>query len=84
MPSKSIALVTGGFDPIHKGHIRMFKEASKLGKVIVGLNSDKWLERKKLLKSFFKIFIKKLPLPLVQHFQKLVDFFFCGLTWELH
>ena len=45
--NKNIIILSGGFDPVHKGHIRMFKEASKLGKVIVGLNSDKWLERKK-------------------------------------
>ena len=41
-------LVTGGFDPIHKGHIEYFKEAKLLGdKLIVGLNSDHWLTRKK-------------------------------------
>lgn len=43
-----IVLVTGGFDPIHSGHISYFKEAKTLGdKLIVGLNSDEWLERKK-------------------------------------
>lgn len=43
-----IVLVTGGFDPIHSGHIAYFKEARTLGdKLIVGLNSDEWLERKK-------------------------------------
>ena len=45
--NKNIIILSGGFDPIHKGHIRMFKEAYKLGKVIVGLNSNRWLERKK-------------------------------------
>ncbi len=41
-------LVTGGFDPIHSGHIQYIKEAGKLGdKLIVGLNSDEWLTRKK-------------------------------------
>ena len=41
-------LVTGGFDPLHSGHIAYFKEAKKLGdRLIVGLNSDEWLERKK-------------------------------------
>ena len=35
-----IVLVTGGFDPIHSGHIALLKESSKLGnKLIVGLNS---------------------------------------------
>ena len=43
-----IVLVTGGFDPLHSGHIEYFKAAKKLGdKLIVGLNSDAWLERKK-------------------------------------
>ena len=43
-----VVLVTGGFDPIHSGHIEYFKEAKQLGdKLIVGLNSDAWLERKK-------------------------------------
>ena len=43
-----IVLVTGGFDPIHSGHIAYFNEAKKLGDhLIVGLNSDEWLERKK-------------------------------------
>ena len=40
--------MSGGFDPVHKGHIRMFREAANLSiNVIVGLNSDKWLTRKK-------------------------------------
>ena len=39
--------VSGGFDPIHVGHLRMFKEAAKCGKLIVILNSDEWLIRKK-------------------------------------
>ena len=43
-----IVLVTGGFDPLHSGHIAYFKEARKLGdKLIVGVNSDDWLTRKK-------------------------------------
>lgn len=43
-----IVVVTGGFDPIHSGHIEYFKAAKQLGdKLIVGLNSDAWLARKK-------------------------------------
>lgn len=42
-----IALVTGGFDPLHIGHIRLFQEAAKFGNLVVGLNSDKWLINKK-------------------------------------
>ena len=39
--------VSGGFDPVHVGNLRMFKEASKCGKLTVILNSDEWLIRKK-------------------------------------
>ena len=39
--------VSGGFDPIHSGHIRMMKEASQFGDLIVFLNSDDFLMRKK-------------------------------------
>lgn len=43
-----IIVVSGGFDPIHSGHISYFKAASKLGdKLIVALNSDLWLTNKK-------------------------------------
>ena len=41
-------MVSGGFDPVHIGHIRMFKEAKLLGdELVVVINCDKWLERKK-------------------------------------
>jgi len=44
----SKVLVTGGFDPLHRGHIALLKESKQLGTyLIVGLNSDKWLSRKK-------------------------------------
>ena len=43
-----IVIVTGGFDPIHSGHIAYFQSAKQLGdKLVVGLNSDAWLTRKK-------------------------------------
>ena len=40
-------MVSGGFDPVHIGHIKMIEEASKWGTVIVAINSDEWLMRKK-------------------------------------
>lgn len=40
-------MVSGGFDPVHVGHIRMIREAAKYGDVIVIANSDEWLHRKK-------------------------------------
>jgi cytidyltransferase-like protein len=43
---KTIA-VSGGFDPIHVGHVRMILSAAAFGDVIVILNSDEWLVRKK-------------------------------------
>ena len=43
-----IVLVTGGFDPCHSGHLAYFKAARTLGdRLIVGVNSDAWLTRKK-------------------------------------
>ena len=43
-----VVVVSGGFDPIHSGHIAMFKAAKALGDVlVVALNSDAWLTRKK-------------------------------------
>lgn len=43
-----VALVTGGFDPIHSGHIEMIRAAKEHGEQVwVGLNSDEWLARKK-------------------------------------
>lgn len=46
--TNKIILVTGGFDPIHSGHIAYFKAARELGdRLVVGINSDEWLVRKK-------------------------------------
>ena len=43
-----VVVVSGGFDPLHSGHIAYFKSAKKLGdKLIVALNSDDWLITKK-------------------------------------
>ena len=50
-----VVLVTGGFDPLHSGHLQYIESAKELGKddswhgakVVVGVNSDEWLERKK-------------------------------------
>lgn len=42
-----IVCVSGGFDPIHIGHLRYIQDAARHGKVVVLLNSDAWLLRKK-------------------------------------
>ena len=46
----NISLITGGFDPLHSGHIALIKSAAHIGVynlVCIGLNSDAWLYRKK-------------------------------------
>ena len=53
MPKKSkkqkkVVMVSGGFDPVHIGHVRMFNEAKKLGdELVVYINNDNWLKKKK-------------------------------------
>lgn len=43
-----VVAVSGGFDPVHIGHVRMFNEAKKLGdKLVVIINNDNWLQKKK-------------------------------------
>lgn len=43
-----VVAVSGGFDPIHPGHVRMFRDAKQLGdKLIVIINNDNWLQKKK-------------------------------------
>jgi D-beta-D-heptose 7-phosphate kinase/D-beta-D-heptose 1-phosphate adenosyltransferase len=46
MKTKTVA-VSGGFDPIHPGHVRMILNAASYGDVVVILNSDEWLKNKK-------------------------------------
>src|SRR3989338_1659149 len=46
--SGKIVMVSGGFDPVHIGHVRLFSEAKKLGdELVVVLNNDNWLRFKK-------------------------------------
>ena len=44
---KEIVLISGGFDPVHSGHIKLIQDASKFGNVVILLNSDEWLQQKK-------------------------------------
>lgn len=45
---KIVVAVSGGFDPVHVGHIRLFEEARALGdRLVVILNNDNWLQKKK-------------------------------------
>jgi cytidyltransferase-like protein len=47
MSDRPTVAVSGGFDPVHVGHVRMILEAAEVGDVIVIANSDEWLMRKK-------------------------------------
>lgn len=48
MSKPKLVMVSGGFDPVHIGHLEMFKEAKELGdRLLVVLNCDDWLTRKK-------------------------------------
>lgn len=47
MRERPIIAVSGGFDPVHIGHVRMIQDAARYGDVMVIINSDDWLMRKK-------------------------------------
>ncbi len=45
---KKVVMVSGGFDPVHIGHVRLFNDAKKLGdKLVVVINNDHWIKLKK-------------------------------------
>ena len=71
---KNIVLVSGGFDPIHSGHIKLIKEASNYGDIIVLLNSDNWL-RKKKGKEFLSFDERKIILNSIKN---VIDVVPCG------
>lgn len=47
MAEENYVVLSGGFDPIHIGHVRMIEDASVYGHVVIILNTDEWLLRKK-------------------------------------
>jgi cytidyltransferase-like protein len=69
-----IVVVSGGFDPIHSGHIEYFKSAKKHGdKLIVALNSDAWLEKKK--GKFFMPFSERYSIvSSIKYIDEVIDF----------
>mgnify|MGYP001344437577 FL=1 len=69
-----IVIVSGGFDPIHSGHIEYFKDASNHGdKIIVALNSDDWLKNKKG-KFFMPFDERKAIIESISYVDKVIDF----------
>ena len=69
-----LIVVSGGFDPIHSGHIAYFKSAKSHGdKLIVALNSDSWLEKKKS-KFFMPFDERKAIVESIQFVDEVVGF----------
>ena len=69
-----IVLVTGGFDPLHSGHIAYFKAAKQLGNLlVVGINSDDWLTRKKG-RSFMPACERKTIIENIYQIHKVIEF----------
>ena len=69
-----IIVVSGGFDPIHSGHVEYLKSAKDYGdKLIVALNSDIWLEKKKG-KPFMTFNERKSILEAIKYVDKVISF----------
>ena len=69
-----ISVVSGGFDPIHSGHISYINSAKEHGDLlIIALNSDNWLRNKKG-KEFMPFNERKLILESIKGVDKVIDF----------
>ena len=69
-----VIVVSGGFDPLHSGHISYFKDASEYGdRLIVALNSDDWLKRKKG-KYFMPFLERKSIIENLRNVDEVIDF----------
>ena len=69
-----LIVVSGGFDPIHSGHIAYFKSAKSYGdKLIVALNSDAWLEKKKG-KFFMPFHERKSIVEAIKYVDEVISF----------
>ena len=69
-----IVVVSGGFDPLHSGHISYFEDAKAHGdKLIVALNSDNWLENKKG-KFFMPFEERKTIIENIKYVNEVIDF----------
>ena len=68
-----IILVSGGFDPVHIGHIKLINDANKYGDVVVLLNSDAWLRNKKG-KEFLSFDERKIIMQNIKGVLDVLDF----------
>lgn len=74
MSNKKLVILSGGFDPLHEGHIRLFADAAaRFDVVIVGLNSDEWLTRKKG-KAFMSFSSRLSILKAIKHIDNVLSF----------
>lgn len=71
---KTYYIVSGGFDPIHEGHIEMIKSSAQASDGVIALvNSDEWLKRKKG-KNFQTIFTRKTILENIKGVVDVLEF----------
>ena len=69
-----ISVVSGGFDPIHSGHIKYIESAKQFGEyLIVALNSDEWLKNKKG-KAFMSFNERKAVLENIKYVDEVIEF----------
>ena len=69
-----ISVVSGGFDPIHSGHISYIESAKEYGDfLIIALNSDNWLRNKKG-KEFMPFIERKVVLENIKGVDRVIDF----------
>ena len=69
-----IILITGGFDPVHGGHIDYMRDAKQIGDfLIVGLNSDNWLKAKKGT-NFMSFDHRKKIIESIKYVDKVISF----------
>src|SRR5258708_36900835 len=72
MDKEIVVAVSGGFDPIHPGHVRLLKDAKALGdKLVVILNNDNWLQKKKRF-TFMKERERKEVLEAIKYVDEVV------------
>ena len=70
----NIVVVSGGFDPVHSGHIEYFNSAKKYGdKLIVAINSDEWLIKKKG-KPFLPFLERKTIVKSIKYVDEVISF----------
>lgn len=69
-----IVLITGGFDPVHGGHIDYMRDAKQIGDfLVVGLNSDNWLKAKKAT-NFMSFDQRKKIIESIKYVDKVISF----------